>query len=516
MLLAPVRRRPPSPIRWSRFPVVPSVLVAIAAIAVTVLLGNFTARAAVALTAVAVLTAWMFVSKRYTLTLAAYGLYLGLADGYLKLRTGSSYVTLGRDLLLFAIVAGVVLRYATRRSKIEVPPFTGVLAFFVAYVVAQVMNPHGGSMLGAIPALRPHLAFVPLFFVGYYAVRSRERLQGLILLLAVIAAVNGVVSYVQFNLSPTQLASWGPGYYDRLHGKGSLTGRAYYDEGGLLRTRPFGLGGDTGAGGVAGMLGFPAACALLVLRRRRAGFGRVLAPALIAGAGLAIVTSQSRSALVAAAVMVAGYALLAAVSRRSIATFLVVAVSVLGASALLGALAGSAGSGALDRYRTVTPSSVVSTVVESRGTALGLVPEYIKRFPFGAGLGSGGPATRQDLRPELLDAETQFNFLVIELGLPGLLFVFGFSVAIIGLAFIAIRRAPPGDVRLMLAAIAAPLVGLLVTWVSQTYLATSPAAPYYWLSSGVLAYWCVHRSGRRDQIQAAEAATEQQPQPERS
>src|SRR3954454_9990019 len=49
---------------------------------------------------------WMFLSERYEVTLLVLTLYLGLLDGFLKLKTGSQLTTLGRDLLLYAIVAG--------------------------------------------------------------------------------------------------------------------------------------------------------------------------------------------------------------------------------------------------------------------------------------------------------------------------------------------------------------------------------------------------------------------------
>src|SRR4051812_43295118 len=49
---------------------------------------------------------WMFLSERYALSLAVLLLYLGLLDGFLKLKTGSQFATLGRDILLYSIVFG--------------------------------------------------------------------------------------------------------------------------------------------------------------------------------------------------------------------------------------------------------------------------------------------------------------------------------------------------------------------------------------------------------------------------
>ena len=64
---------------------------------------------------------WMFCSERYEHTLAVLMVYLGIADGYLKLKTGSSVMTLGRDALLYAIVIGAMVRWILRREEGELP-----------------------------------------------------------------------------------------------------------------------------------------------------------------------------------------------------------------------------------------------------------------------------------------------------------------------------------------------------------------------------------------------------------
>ena len=62
---------------------------------------------------------------------------------------------------------------------------------------------------------------VPLFFVGYAFLKTRARLRAFFLILLVIATANGIVGMVQLNLTPAQLASWGPGYAFRINGNGS-------------------------------------------------------------------------------------------------------------------------------------------------------------------------------------------------------------------------------------------------------------------------------------------------------
>src|SRR5439155_1278892 len=53
---------------------------------------------------------WMFLEPRLERSLAVLLVYLGALDGYLKLKTGSSYMTLARDVLLYSIALGALAR----------------------------------------------------------------------------------------------------------------------------------------------------------------------------------------------------------------------------------------------------------------------------------------------------------------------------------------------------------------------------------------------------------------------
>ena len=76
----------------------------------------------------------------------------------------------------------------------------------------------------SLAGVREHLEFVPLFFLTFAFVRSVKALRMLVILLAVIAAANGLASLVQFKESPQQFAAWAPGYAQRVLGTGSFSG----------------------------------------------------------------------------------------------------------------------------------------------------------------------------------------------------------------------------------------------------------------------------------------------------
>src|SRR5262249_24361692 len=154
---------------------------------------------------------------------------------------------------------------AVRREKVTLPPLTGWVIAWLVVIAVQIANPYNGTLIHSIASVRPHAEFVPLFFLGYLVVRSKTRIRNFLLLLLAIAAVNGVVGLVQQNMSPDQLAGWGPVYEKALKGESSVATRTFADDEGNERNRPFALGGDIGFGGAIGYLAVPAALALLSL-----------------------------------------------------------------------------------------------------------------------------------------------------------------------------------------------------------------------------------------------------------
>jgi hypothetical protein len=455
--------------------------------------------AIIAVVAFVAACAWMLASERYTLTLAVVTLYLGLVDGYLKLSTGSELATLARDALLYAICLGIVARGLVRRGEMRLPPYAGLLIAYVLVVVVQLVNPGTGGLGRGLAALRPHLEFLPLFFLAYMAVRTKARLRGLLVLLIVIGAANGIVSYMQFGLTPEQLADWGPGYAERIEGTGPVSERVFYDNQGEARVRPFGLAGDNGQGGFVGLLALPAAIALVAFARNR---WRWVALALSFAVALAIVTSQGRSVMIGAFVAVIGYTILTLRARRLVPTLAAIAVLGIALVAAASFSSDSAGAGAFDRVAQIAPSRVLDSASEQRGSSVALAPTYLAQYPLGTGLGTVGPAATvgRDQRVEL-DGETEFNFLILELGVVGACLFLGLLAALIGQVFRRLRSIPDPELRAMLAALAAPLLAMVVMFFSSAITAGSPGGPYFWAIAGVLVYWLRPSRGQR-QIEA--------------
>lgn len=441
------------------------------------------------------LAVWLFVSERYEITLAVLLLYLGLLDGLVKLTSGSNLATLGRDVLLYAIVLGAIVRIILRRTPLRLPPLTGLVLAWVAVCLMQVANPADASVVHAVASLRQHLEFVPLFFFGYFVLQSKRRLIGLLLLLLLVAAANGIVSLIQSGMSPAQMSSWGPGYAGLAHGTGTEVARVFVDAAGQARVRPPGLGGEDGFGGLIALMALPGAIALLSSVRRSVKLGWVLIPATMLTI-VGIATSQTRLDVVGAVVALVACLALTIASPRGLMALLLTIIIALAGYFIVSAFVSSSP----NRYSDIAPSKVLGTAASARQGTLALIPTYIARYPLGSGIGSVGPAATSTIGGtapvRALNGESEFTFLLVEAGVPGLLVMLAVTIAAIR-AGLGLRRVADPALQRCLMAVAAVLISLLATWLFTPITSDSPGSPFIWASVGCLAYWYEElRAGR--------------------
>jgi O-Antigen ligase len=447
------------------------------------------------------LVGWCFAHRRVDHTLAALGLYLGLLDGYIKLSTGSSTITLARDVIVLAISGGALLRSMRSEQRLALPPLGGLVVAFCVLVFVELANPSSRGLAAGFAGVRQHLEFVPLFFLGYAFLRRGSQLRTLLFILVLCAAIGGVVSYIQSTLTPAQLAGWGPGYAERVFGTGEFAGagRVGFGAAGAF-VRPFGLGSDSGSGAVAAALALPG---LIALMMRASGRVRLALVPLSIGIALAVVTSGSRAALITVFVSVAAFGLIAAASKNAMRAVIGLAVGV--AIIFVAFQQLGPGNALSERAQSVAPSKALSTFSTERGASVGEFWSLAAAHPLGAGVGWSGPAAgfHRSAQTQRFNSETQWNFLVIELGIAGILIYLALNLRLMSLALVRIRRVDDPGLRLNLAALAAPLFALVVAGFAGATTATVPSAPYIWLVAGLLSYWL----GTGDRVGEKAAAT---------
>lgn len=494
----------------ARFPTVAGTLLTIGgAFAVAIATPGTSASRIIGVGIFVLLALWGALTPHHHLPLAVFMVYLGVVDGYVRMRSGVQATTLLHDVLLYGVALGALIRAASRSEfDRRLPPMTGWVLAYAAIVAIQLLNPNNVSTQHAFVALRPHLEWLPLFFLGYLTLRSTRRLRMFLLILLAIAAANGVVSTVQLQLTPEQFASWGPGYRDRIFGTATVARRVAYVESSAgiteARTRPFGLGPDFGFGGLVGLLAIPGAMALYAIRH---GLQRawILLP-LTGSTILAVATSQARLAVVGTIVGAAAFLGFGFHLRYAIRLLLAAAAT--GAVALIAVsyVTGSASSGSFDRYKSVAPNSVFKTTFDYRQSTLSQIPRTAGDYPFGAGLGSVGPASGLDVTDsdsplsgpkKAFNGESQLNFLIIELGIPGFLLVSLFQLAVLRRGIRTVRRIRDPDTRLLVLALVAPLAALIAAWVIAPTTVLTPLGPFFWTAAGAIAWWSAQAPSQR-------------------
>jgi hypothetical protein len=433
------------------------------------------------------------VSARYEVTLTVLVLYLGLVDGVIKLETANQLVSSLRDLMIAAVCIGAIVRMIVDREPIRLPPLTGWVVAFVVLVLLEAANPNTLGPLKIVGGFRQHLEWIPFFFLGYLLMRSKDRFRKFFLLLGVIAFANGLVSAYQTQLTPDQLAGWGPGYAERVNGTGSVSGRVYTDNKGTERVRPPALGSDLGFGGFVGVLALPGLLALLAIGRPQ---WRWLALLLCLGAILAVATSLQREAVLGA-VLAAVTFLALSVSAGRRATRVLVGLLVVGVLTftLATIFAPRAGEGVFSRYASITPGKAAGTSIGYRDETLAQIPAVVGKYPFGAGLAIAGAGATFGGRPNKtvnghpVTAESQYNYVNLELGFPGLLLWIALSITVIMLAVRGLRSVGDVELRLSLAAVFAVFIAFTVMGFVGPTMANLPFGPFFWFALGVAAYW---------------------------
>jgi len=436
----------------------------------------------------------LMLSTRYAVTLTLLALYLGLLDGPIKLEATSHHLASSlRDILIAAIVLGMIMRPVVRHERLRLPPLAGWVLAFVVFVLIEALNPHTGSILKSLGGYRQQLEWVPFFFFGYLIMRSKQRFRQLFLLLGVIALANGVAGAYQSRLSPDQLASWGPGYSELVKGgSNGITARTYSTEG-VAHARPPALGSDAGFGGGIGVVALPGLLALLAAGRLRRRWPVLLC---CAGALLGVATSASRTSTVVAVIVLVGFASLSLLAGlrvgRPLAGLVAIALLALGVGAVL---IEADGSSVFARQETLTS---VQRAQETGGAgkerSLSQIPSDLVRAPFGLGLGTAGSASgfgghqRLEIEGQKVEGGSAYSLLVKELGLPGLLLWLGLSVSTIALAAPRLRRVRDVELRTYLVAILTGFIALACEGFSAPTLAVTIGA-FLWFAPGVISYW---------------------------
>jgi hypothetical protein len=441
-------------------------------------------------------------------------LYLGLLDGPVKLGSGGhESASVVRDVAIYAVATGALLRLIVRKESIKLPPLAGWALAWGMLVLVEALNPNTHGLTKALGGFRQQLEWVPFFFFGYALIRSKRRFRQYFIVIGVIALANGIVGTYQTTLSPSQLASWGPGYREFVFGsttpgqKGGFGARVARQNG-ETRVRPPGLGSDAGGGAGWGARGIALVLALLsIVTLRR----RWLYMLMVFGALAGVATGQGRLQVVGAVLIVLLYAGLSLSGGRKMSRPVVAILTVVVLAIPIGAVFASAlGSNTFNRYSSIAPGNISTETKDTKTSSLKEIPNVISQTPFGVGLGSvgastgfGGVVEHEGIESHSVSAETQYNFVVDELGLPGLILWVALTIRLLSLGLARVRKIRDTELRAYLTALLATLIGMTLIGFSGPTMSSAAWGPFFWSTAGIFAYWFITvptRSAERDRL----------------
>lgn len=469
-----------------------ALIPAVTALAITISLPQANLLVALAIIAGAVGVIVLMFNSRLEVTVTLVIVYLALFDGPVKLFTNVREATATiEDIMILAICAGALMRMIVRKERVTLPALSGWVLAWVGLVVVNAFNPRTAGLLAILGGFSQQLQYVPFFFFGYVLMRSERRFRQLFIIAGVVALASGVVGAYQTELTPAQLASWGPGYHDLIYAPGQGSPRIYFSEG-QARVRPPGLGSEAGASGGLGHVALPMCLALVALSR---GKKKWIAVVLCLGAILAVIVGLGRLQLIGAGLGVVAFAGLAALGGRRVARVMGALLAIVVLALPTGAIVvSSLRSGTFKRYESINAGAETTLHKEA---AWSKVPEYVAASPLGFGLGNSGPfaghigTNNNLLEGHGLTSESEYNVLVKELGAPGLILWPLLSIYVSVLIVRRMRGIRDGNLALCLAGALAAFIPLPIEGTSGFIGRSLSGGAYYWFAIGVAAYWLV-------------------------
>ena len=169
-------------------------------------------------------------SPRYEVSVVILALYLGLLEGPVKLGSGGHEPRpVVRDVLIFAVGLGALLRLVVKKERVRLPPLSAWVLAFVALVLVEAFNPNTAGLIKVLGGFRQQLRVGAVLLLRLRAdPLARTRFRRLFLMLGVIALANGVVGTYQTGLGPGAARELGPRLpRTRLRHVESGSGRAH-------------------------------------------------------------------------------------------------------------------------------------------------------------------------------------------------------------------------------------------------------------------------------------------------
>ena len=484
------------PMNLSKFVALAAVIIALAvAVGLTVVSSTASfSSAVVALTAMVITIAAFYSIEAGLMAL----IFVACTDGFLKGLSPGWYTQVLKDYLLalcllrWAWMSVLGHRRESVHQRIVIP-----LVLFTMWVAMQMFNTTTHSMMLALAGFRAWVIWIPVFFIAYDQIRTREQLERMLTYITLLLVPIALYTVVQYNIGYEHLYRLGPGF--KTYAKAG-----YFTEDYEVETRPSATMISPHNDAAAMSCGILAAAGgILFFRRRRL---MLLATTVaLPLEGVAMLLTAARAAFTSTAF--AALVLLVMVRRTGIA--LVMALIIVVAVTQVGRLTGGR---ALDRL-----TSVITHAQDSINRAYlpwRMAVAYARDHPLGSGVATGHAAGRviwgelrgkRGVAEPIPWAENEFGRSLIELGIPGLMLYIWMLYSVLKAIFASWRELQMPQYRWLAAGMISACIGVMGRLTVGAALYTWPEAIFFWIFVAA----CM----RLPQMEAEELETAEEPAP---
>ena len=448
----------------------------------------------------------IFVSVGALATVAALAsLELGLmaliliasTDGFLKGFSPGWHTQLLKDYL----IALCLLRWAwlsvlgNRRQSLRHPLSLPILVFG-GWVAVQLVNARAGSFVVGLAGLRMWTIWLPIFFIAYDTIVSRQQFERIVLFVIALFVPLSIYGITQYYIGLDHLYKLGPGF--NVHRYQYYAG-AQQNE---LRPPSTMVSPHAFAGGLTTVALMAVGAGIYFSKNRVI---QVVTLAAVPLMGVALMITAVRNA--AASAVIGVVALLAVIRRADLAVIAVI----------LGAIA-------ITQVDSITGGEAnrrLMSVIEDReytkNRILGrwnFAVQFALEHPLGSGIATGmGTGRLSNFGRELVNpegrsvaVENEYGRSLTELGIPGFLFFVWLLFSITRNNYKSYRGALHLRDRWLLAGIFASCFSMLARLLTGPALYGWPEAPLFWIF--------VAMAARMPEIERDEEMRDSAPKPE--
>jgi hypothetical protein len=466
---------------------------------------------------------WFLTTEKIPLALLIMLLYTGLLEGVLKFNTsGTTFllIFLIRNVLTVLLVLNFLIKAHNRKLReigyeFSWPPFTLLIGFYVLWCLISILHPDSLNLMNSIAGVRPHIEFVPLYFIGFLICKKEPKwFVHLLFIMVIIGVLNSVAAIHQYKIGPDAMPQvWGAGYeqFVAIEDEGTsgsqgdrfqANKRVYYDDDHKLQLRPPGLGSDATYPAIVGQIGAFSVLLLLFyyLKTRNYWlFGFLAMASLILFAGIIVAVSRSYLLLsgvgLAAGLLVYIRDIFSGQKLKIIILLIVTSALLVGNYALRAYISESV----YDRFENIsTPEKLYYRLQEEKFSTWGYTINYILESPLGRGLGKVGPGAGFFVREGVDDSsklggsgETHINYILSELGVVGLFLIFIIAIGTFLKSIAILKNSPPDSYQRLSAMMV--FLFLLVYFLISPWGGGGvgfPRTACFWLFMGC--FWALH------------------------